>query len=230
MPAARPLTLAAALLFVPAAPSALAQNVTVLNTKAEKLQAEYVRGAVDLAEEYEEAGDPASAIALLEGVRKVVPDAPGLETKLNALQDDVLSAGETVLTLDAPMDWTPIAQVRKGGQFRLAAAGGYRISMSGAATVDGLPPGDAAAGLTPDAPLGALIGAYVDPSAARSRNARDNKKNMPKVFAVGSGGDSQRTAEENGVLVVRLNLPVGTKATGKVKVMLSGQIVPIDRR
>ncbi|NNJ27503.1 hypothetical protein [Alienimonas chondri] len=236
MPAAR-LTppriavLAAALVFVPSLPSAFAQGTAALNVQAEKLQAEYVRGAVDLATEYEKAGDPAAAIALLEGVRKVLPDAPGLKEKMDALQDDVLSAGETALSIEAPTDWVPVAQVRKGAAFRLAATGSYRIEMRGAATVDGLPHGDAAAGLMPDHPLGALIGAYVDPTAAQGRGARDRgKKELPKVFPVGSKGEVERTADESGLLMVRLNLPPGAKVTGKLKLMMSGQITPADRR
>ncbi len=226
LPAVRLSTLVAVLCV--AGPSAFAQNTASLNTKAEKLQNEYARGAVDLAVEYEKAGDPASAIALLDGVSKIMPNAPGLKEKLKSLQDDVLSAGETALTIDAPTDWVPVAQVREGAAFRLAAAGSYRISMSGSATVDGLPPGDAAAGLMAEQPLGALIGAYLDPSAVRARPGRErNKKDMPKVFPVGTGGEIERTADQTGLLMVRLNLPPGAKVTGKLKVMLSGQIVPI---
>ena len=208
-------------------PPAAAQNTGALATKAERLQAEYVRGAIDLAGEFERAGDPNAAISLLQGVRKVVPDAPGLEAKLSDLEERVLSAGETTLNVDAPTDWTPVAQVRKGGVFRLAASGTYRLNMAGTAGVEGLPPGDAAAGLVKDAPLGALIGAYVDPAAA-ARGGR--KKDLPKVFEVGAGGGQQRTADETGVLMVRLNLPVGARASGKLQIVLSGQVAALDRR
>lgn len=230
MSPARLSVLVAALTLAPSLPSAFAQNTAALNTKAEKLQTEFVRGAVDLAGEYERAGDPAGAIALLERVQKVLPDAPGLKEKLDSLQNDVLSAGETTLTIDASGDWTPVAQVREGGAFRLAAAGAYRITMTGAATVEGVPPGSAAAGFTTEAPLGALIGAYVDPAATRDRGNRGRKKDEPKVFPVGAGGDVDRTADQTGLLVVRLNLPEGARASGKLKLMLSGQVEPIDRR
>ncbi|MFH5806900.1 hypothetical protein [Alienimonas sp. DA493] len=235
MTAARLTALAAALLLVPSLPPAFAQNTTALNTKAEKLQTEYVRGAVELATEYEKAGDPSGAIALLETVQKVVPDNAALEAKLKELQNDVLSAGETVLTIDASSEWQPVAQVREGAAFRLAAAGSYRISMTGSSTVDGLPPGDAAAGLVSEAPLGALIGAYVDPSAAAGRNARGGnrdrgKQDEPKVFTVGTGGEIERTAERTGLLMVRLNLPVGARPSGKLRVMMSGQITPANGR
>ncbi|QDT14053.1 hypothetical protein [Alienimonas californiensis] len=236
MSAARLTALAVALLLVPSLPPAFAQNTAALNTKAEKLQTEYVRGAVDLATEYEKAGDPGAAMALLETVKKVVPDNAALEAKLKELQNDVLSAGETVLTIDASTEWQPVAQVREGAAFRLAAAGSYRISMTGSSTVDGLPPGDVAAGLISDAPLGALIGAYVDPNAAaaaarggRTGN-RGNEKDKPKVFTLGAGGEIERTADETGLLMVRLNLPVGARPTGKLKVMMSGQITPASGR
>jgi len=232
MSAARPLAFALALSFglLCFGPPAFAQNTATLNTKAEKLQAEFVRGAVDLASEYEKAGDPAAAIALLERVGKVLPENRELQQKLDDLQNDVLSADETTLTIDASNDWTPIAQVRKGAAYRLAAAGSYRISMSGNVTIDGVPPGDNVSGLTDEAPLGALIGAYVDPQATRGRPSRDRKKNQPKIFRIKSDGASDRTADETGLLVVRLNLPEGARASGKIRVLLSGQIEPLDRR
>ncbi|MEM9702571.1 MAG: hypothetical protein AAF907_09020, partial [Planctomycetota bacterium] len=108
-----------------AATPAVAQDTTSLKTKVENLQTEYVRGAIELAVEYEKAGDPASAIELLENVAKVLPDAPGLQQKLDQLQDDVLSADQTSLTIDAPMEWTAVAEVREGAAFRLAASGSY---------------------------------------------------------------------------------------------------------
>ena len=141
-----------------------------------------------------------------------MPDAPGLREKLAELQEDVLSAGETTLTIDAPTEWVAVAQVREGAKFRLAASGGYRISMSGAATVEGLPPGDAKAGLMKEHPLGALIGAYVDPAALRPRaGKRDDKQpKLPEVFPV-VDKDVERTADSSGVLMVRLNLPPGRR-------------------
>lgn len=229
---ARPLlaAVAVAVLSGPALSPCSAQDTSGLNTKVEKLRQEYARGAVGLATEYEKAGDPAAAIALLEDVNKIVPDAPGLKEKLAELQEDVLSAGETTLTIDAPTEWVTVAQVREGAKFRLTASGGYRISMTGAATVEGLPPGDAKAGLVPEHPLGALIGAYVDPAALRPRGGqRDDKQKLPEVFPV-AGKDVERTAAASGVLMVRLNLPPGAKVNGKLRVMMSGQISPASTR
>ena len=221
------LFLSAALLAAPpfAAPAA-AQNTGALAGKAERLQQDYVRGAVDLAGEFERAGDPGAAISLLRGVQKILPDAPGLQAKLDELEEDVLSAGETTLTIDAPLEWTPVAQVREGGVFRLGAAGTYRLSMSGTASVEGLPPGDATAGFVPDAPLGALIGAIVDPATVGKKGRRGQR--LPEVFAVGGAGET--TSKADGMLVVRLNVPTGSKAVGKLRVTLSGQVAPAGRR
>ena len=234
---ARPLPLVA-VLFASALPAAVSpaigQDRGALAGRAETLQREYVRGAVDLAGEFERAGDPAGAIALLERVRAVAPDAPGLDDKLDELREGVLSRGETLLVLNAPTDWTPVARVGAGRPFRLAAEGSLRLSMAGELTPAGLPPGSPRGGLMAEFPLGALVGTYLDPKrAARDRNPRrrrDRNEEEQEVFLIGAGGPEERSADVDGVLLVRLNVPAGTKVVGKVKLTLSGDVLPAQGR
>ena len=240
-PLSRPAAWRAAVcgVFALAAGPAWGQGTAGLANRAEKLQQQYVRGALELAGEFEAAGDPDGAIALLQSVRRAAPDAPGVDERLRALEEGILSAGETTLTLDAPLDWTPVARVREGGSFRAAVDGSYRLTLSGTVPPSGLPPGEAAAGFVPDLPLGALIGAYVEPRAARAnpRGRRGDDRrggDDPEAFAL-AGGDAgpaggQFTADTTGLLLVRLNLPPGCRAVGKLKLTLSGQVAAAPAR
>ena len=225
--------LAAALLLCVTVPAA-AQDAAILAGRAEKLQREYVRGAVDLAGEYEKAGDPAGAIALLESVRTVVPDAAGLDARLRELREDVLSGGETELVLNAPTDWTPVARVGAGRPFRVAAAGELRLTMTGTISPAGLPPGGPRAGLMPEFPVGALLGTYLDPQRAARDRARRGRppRDEPEqeTFLIGAGGPEERASGVDGVLLVRLNVPAGAKVVGRLKLTLSGEVLPAQER
>ena len=238
-PTARPLARPAVLLLflVVAAPPACAQRGEALKAKEDALQEEFVRGAAELAAEYEKAGDVDGAIRLLERVRRVVPDTPGLGEKIRGLEEDILAAGRTTLTLSAPTAWVPVARVKEGRPYRVACAGSYRMTISGEAGPDGIAFGDAKAGLVEEVPLGALMGAYAtaadlrpDPPARRGTRPPQRQRDEVEAFAIGAGGPAERTADKTGVLLVRLNLPPGAKATGRLKVLLSGDLEPMAAR
>ena len=229
----RPAALAAVLLFT--SPAAFGQDPAVIAGRVEALQREYVRGALELAGEYEKAGDPAAAIALLERARAAAPDARDLDRQISALREDVLSAGETTLQLDAPVGWTPVARVAAGRPFRLAAEGELRLRIEGTLTPAGLPPGDGRAGLLVEHPLGALLGTYLDPKRVAGQNRPNARRRVrdgeeQEVFAVGAGGPDERSAGVDGILYVRLNVPAGARVTGRVELTLSGEIAPIPAR
>ena len=228
----RPFLTSAALLL--AAAPCLAQDPAVLAGRVEALQRDYVRQALELAGEYEKAGDPAGAIRLLERAKAAAPDAAGLDRQIASLREDVLSRGETTLQLDAPVAWTAVARVGAGRPYRLAAEGALRVRADAAITPAGLPPGDGRAGLLPEHPLGALLGTYLDPKKLKAGAARPRRGNRggdeQEVFLIGAGGPDERRSEVDGVLFVRLNVPPNARVTGRVKLTLSGEIIPAPRK
>ena len=231
-----PVALAAVLLS--AGSPAAGQDAGVLAGRAEKLRQGYVREAVDLAAEYERAGDPAGAIRLLEQARALAPDSGDLDRRIDALRETALSAGETTLQLDAPTAWTPVARVGAGRRFRVRAEGELRVRVEAALTPAGLPPGSGRAGLVTEHPFGALLGTYLDPKkaaedarrAARRPRSQNRSGEEQEVFLIGAGGADERSSEADGILYVRLNVPAGARVTGRVKLTLSGDVAPVGSR
>ena len=222
-------TLAASLFAVGpvAAQSRRPPSARELDAKAQQLRDTFVREAVTLADGFAEAKQPEKAMALLEAVLRVAPDAPGVEQKVEALNESVLSSGETTFDLPAGGAWVPAGRVFEGQPYRIAAAGDYRLQLNGDVGPAGLPPGDPTAGYLPDRPLGALLGSHVAAADLRGprRPARGGRDRGPEVFVLGERDGSEQTPEEDGMLFLRLNVPEGAKLNGKLRVTVSGRIL-----
>ena len=197
-----------------------------LDAQAQQLRDTFVRDAVALADGFAEAKQPEKAMALLDAVLRVAPDAPGVEQKVEALNESVLASGETTFDLPAGGGWVPAGRVFKGQPYRIAAAGEYRLQLNGDVGPAGLPPGDKTAGYLPDQPLGALLGSHVAAADLRGqRRPARGRDQGPDVFVLGDREGSERTPDDDGMLFLRLNVPEGAKLNGKLRVTVSGRIL-----
>jgi hypothetical protein len=189
-------------------------NVRSLDIQADRTISSFVRDAASLAKEYEEAGHFEKAKRMYESILNVNPDASGIQERLRAAEESILSSNETEIEIDAARGWGA-SQVRvfKGRAVRMQARGSYRFITSLDLGPEGFPTEDPARGhMAEGVPCGALMAALVT----------DGKPGKP--FTVGAGREF--TPDEDGLLFFKLNVPPGARCTGKVQVRLSGYVLP----
>lgn len=190
-------------------------ELRTIDQKAMKVQDEFVKGAVDLARDYEKAGDLERSIQLLEAVLKVQPNLELVSQKVDALKDQVLSANNYKIDIDADGSWgKPVGYVRQGKPLRIRVTGSYRFTANLTVGPQGFPEGDVQTEMLKEIPCGA-VAALV---AAKDRPG--------EPFLVGA--DRDVTPKESGFLYLKVNVPPGSKCTGKLNVQLSGYVLAPD--
>jgi len=190
-----------------------------IDSKASKVEEEFVKDAYGLATEYEKAGDLERAIEYLEAMMKIKPELEGAKQKIEELKDQILSANDFDIDLTASPTWgSPVAFVRKGKPFRIRSAGTYKFTLSESIGPEGFPVGDFQKHMIPDVPGGKLIGVIVNP------NNKDKKPGDP--FEVGK--EREMNPKESGYLFLRMNLPSEARCTGSLQVRLSGYVLSPD--
>jgi hypothetical protein len=187
-------------------PAAALKSIEV---RAEKAQVGFMREALDIAKEYEDAGEFERAKVMYDAILRLEPDRPGLKEKIQKLDESILSTNEAEFDLDVAAGWSqPVARVFKDRPVRFTTDGDYKLTISQKAGANGLPTENPTTDLLGNVPVGALIGAvYVD-----------NKPGKP--FLIGAQHDW--TPDRDGLLMLKVNLPQGHKSTGRIKVTISG--------
>lgn len=193
-------------------------NLTTLDRKAEDAQDAFMRTSAELAREYEDLGELERAQAVLRTMLKLNPSAKQIEDKIKELDEIRLSQNEAAIEVDPTRGWVSAkVGVEKGNKIRFLAEGECRVTISQMVSPDGVPSGDVKTELVSGVPLGALMGLIVD-----------QKGKSGKPFAIGQ--KTEATADTTGQLFLRVNLPPQTKATGKFKVQVTGDIATADSR
>lgn len=196
-------------------------NLKALDDKAQDLERSYLTGLYDLAESYEEAGQLEKAKRALEEILKVKPDAEGVKNRLQELEDAVFEGTSHVVEVDASKGWIATGVfVKKEQPIRLAANGTYRYIVNESIGPEGFRSDDVMRDMAPDVPNGAVMALIVPPP-------RPGQRQPPKPsgpFTIGDGRDLEPPTD--GMLLLRINVPPGSKCIGKIKVMLSGNIQP----
>lgn len=227
----RPLLLAAlsgsALIFTPAPAAAQARrpkpdspaSIRQLDDKASELEQQYVTGLLDLAKGYEDAGQTEKAKAVLRDLLKVKPDADAVKSKLAELDELVFEEHSQTIEIDVTRGWTTTGLfVRKDQPIRFTASGTYRLILNEEVGPGGLSTSDVMRDMAAGVPSGAVMGIIAPPP-------RPGQRQPPQLgapFSVGASRDY--TPNEDGALLLRVNLPPGTKSIGKVRVVVSGNI------
>lgn len=184
-----------------------------LDVKANDLIDGFVRDSADLAVGYEQAGELDKAKQILKAVLALRPDTPGVEQKIKQIDEEMLSSNAVKVTVEVNKGWgTPVAQVTKEKPFRIQSEGTYKFIANATVGPDGFPSADPIKGdMAVEIPCGALMGVII------------SKGKPGKPFLIGSEREYQ--PKEDGILFLAVNLPPGSKCTGRLEVQLSGGIL-----
>lgn len=192
-----------------------------VDIKLQKAREAFIREALEAAREYEKAGRPDKARAVLQTVEGLNPELPGLEARLKQLDEEILSSNEIEFDLDVSKGWTPRARVFKGREVRIQANGPYKFVTDLKVGPEGFPTSDPSRGeMAANIPCGALMAVVVP---LRKPDPKSKKRRPPaRPFVVGR--QLEFTPKEDGVLYLAVNAPPGHRSTGKIAVKLSGYV------
>jgi len=198
-------------------------NGKALDQQADKVLNDYLSGLADLATRYEDVGDTQKSSEMLRSILKVKPDADVVKARLKQLEEAVFTANIVTVDVDAGAGWVPAGVlVTKGKPVRFEVDGTYRLNLSDTIGPDGYVTHDLARDVAKEVPFGALMGMVGKSEVGNSR--RNSQKDAPHPFAIGAKREVEPS--ESGPLFFRINLPPSSKATGKFKVRISGNVLP----
>lgn len=184
-----------------------------LDARVEKLESTMLREIVDISNEYEAAGQHARAKGLLEVLLKLNPNFPGLKEKVEQLNEKVFDSEEIEVTFDTAKTWTSVpAMAVKGKMVRVEVEGEYRFEYSADLSADGIATVEAGQEYNDGIPCGGLMAVTVN----------DGKPSKPTHLK----SKMQWSPTEDGIVMLKINAPVGHKSTGKLTVRLSGLVRP----
>ncbi len=192
-----------------------------LDTRMEDVQKSFIKDTATLIRDFEEAGQPDRAKLLLEVLLKLDPKNDQLQKKIDDLNEKILSQSEFDFDLDVSKSWVQVGIVTAGRLARVTAEGDYKFDASGKLTADGVPSQDPANDMITGVPLGTLMGVVI-PANAQGNRPNAGNQNRPPTFAVKT--EHEWTPKQDGVLLLKVNFPPGTKCTGKLKLKVSGMV------
>jgi len=192
-------------------------STKAIDIKAQRAQDAYLRQIIDLAGEYEKAGDLDKSKRLLKTVLTLRPGFGGVRKKIAQLDEEQLGSNELIFEVDASQGWgNARAIVQEGRPIRVRVAGQYRFVTNLPLGPAGFPSADPNRDIAAGIRCGALMGVVVPPQQ-RGKAAKPGKP-----FSIGSGG--QITPGETGMLYLRVNAPPGHKCSGRLRVRLTGYL------
>jgi hypothetical protein len=188
-----------------------------LQQRTKKSQEDFVIEQVELAQEYERAGMLEDSRKLLQMVRKLKSDLPGLDKKIEALQESILSDNPFEFELDTSKGWgNPVARVEKGKPIRIQSAGKYRLSVTATLDPKGFPTNDKTKDMARGVRCGALM-ALIIPVNDKGKVGKPGDQ-----IEIGAG--RELTPQADGLLFLAVNIPPGSRSTGKLDIQLSGYV------
>lgn len=196
----------------PASPA----EIKSLDFKAEKVEMDFLKSLVELATDYEKAGEIERSKAMLESILKIKPDSDSVKQKLKSYEEEVFDRKSTIVDLDVSRGWINAGVlVTKDEPVRIQAEGSYRFMVNEELGPKGYESRDPTKDLVSNIPTGALIGMIAP--ATRKKN-----QTAPQPFLIGDARELK--PNESGILFLRVNTPPLAKCTGKMKLKLSGNI------
>lgn len=192
-------------------------NTRLLDVQAEKVQQDFVKGLLDLALKYEEAGDLGKAKEMFQSILKVRPDAESAARKLKEYDEAAFKDNKVDIEVDSSRGWTATGlAVTKDKPLHLNANGTYKLIVNEDVDANGYPSRDPQRDLISGIPTGALMAIVVSPSQGGGRNRSDE----PRPVLIGS--EQEFTPKESGLLMLKLNVPPNSRSIGKVRVTVTG--------
>ena len=196
-----------------------------LDARAEKNLENFLNDTAKLAEDFEKAGKFEEAQEQMRTILRLKPDLPGIKERMEKLNEALFESNEIDAEQDVKEGWAMRVMVAKGKPVRVESTGEYTLTLnikvdgSGLSTKD--PGTDMAAGVR----CGALMGMVFptpDPSKPQGKNDKPGE-----AFEIGTS--KEFTPKDDGVLLLRVNLPPGNKSIGKLKVRISGHVKPLPK-
>lgn len=191
-----------------------------LDAKMEEFRASFLRDISTLIKSYEDIGQYERSKVLLEALQKLDPQSEPVKEKLAQIKEQMLTASEFEYDIDPAKPWQAVGSVAAGTTLRIRVAGEYKLVTTATVAADGLAGDNPAEDLIPNVPFGAVM-AVIAPAGSADRPAGDRKNDkQPRPFTVGSGYEKPVAAD--GVLYLKVNLPPGSKCTGRLAARISG--------
>ncbi len=191
-------------------------SVTALDAKAKKAVEDFSREVFVIAKNYEDEGELEKAKSILETLSVVHPDLKGLKEKIKSLDEEILSANDFDIDWTTSSVWkTPVARVAKGKKFRVQVSGSYRMTATLSLPPTGIQEGKGIDAALAAAPFGSLVGVIMPVDKKKAKEA--------EPFPIGDGKDID--PKTSGFLYIRVNLPPGSRPTGKLDLKFSGYVL-----
>lgn len=189
------------------------QSPQKLEVRAQEAERALAREYIAVATEFYDIGDVEKAKGFLIRLNEFKAGLPGVEEKIEELDEELMSSNSDKFTVDVSKGWgDAVAEVVKGEAFRVVAAGDYKMTAQLSLDVNGLGGKDPIRDLAPNVPFGALMGII---------QGADGKPSRP--FAIRGGVEHK--PKKSGLLFLRVNTPATAKCTGKLQVRVSGKVV-----
>lgn len=191
-----------------------AAAIQELDSRKEKLQEQFLEDAYELAKGYRENNQPEKAKSIFEILIKVDPTLTRVSDTLKELDEQIMKSNDFDITYDVGKSGGPMILVTKDKPFRVLVEGDFKVSLNlSGIKADGIRPGaELKHELIAGIPFGGLMG------VVGKDGQFDPDKDKP--FYIGDKNDI--TPKESGVLAMKLNLPNACKATGRLKLKISG--------
>lgn len=195
-------------------------NTRLLDVQAEKVQQDFVKGLLDLALKYEEAGDLDKAKEMFQSILKVRPDAESAARKLKEYEETAFKDNKFEIDVDSARGWVNTGlTVTRDKPLLIEAKGTYKFILNDDVGPNGYANRDIQRDLISGVPTGGLMAMVVAAPQGQGGGNR-NRTEEPRPFFVGE--HQEVTPRETGVLLLKLNVPPMSKCIGKVKVGITG--------
>lgn len=193
-----------------------------LDAKLDDVQRSFLKDTESIIKGYEEAGQFERAKILLEVLRKLDPKNDLIKKKLEQLDQQILDSSEYEFELDPSKPWQQVGMVAKDHPLRIEAEGeDYKFVATLTVGAEGFPTKDPNTDMVAGAPLGAVVALILPPSGANSAQGNGGGGGKPPApFAVGN--KFEQASPRDGILYLKVNVPPGSKCTGKLKIKLGG--------
>jgi hypothetical protein len=187
-------------------------NVKMLDVRALKLQTDFSRDSYSLARDYENAGDLEKARQVYIVLSRLNPQAKEVRERIKKIDEALLASNAFEVDVDTSAGWgVPLARVSKGKAIQFQVGGTYRFQASLQVGPAGFSVADP---IKSDLAEGVRCGALMGLIVAKGKPG--------KPFPIGS--KRKFTPTNDGLLYLRVNVPAGSKCTGKLTVRLGGNV------
>ena len=198
-----------------------------LDARMEEVQRSFLKDTDSIIKGYEDAGQFDRAKILLEVLLKLDPKNDQIKKKLEQLDNQILDSSEFDMDLDVSKAWQQVGMVAKDRLIQISVEGDYKFVASLPTGPDGFSTKDPANDMV-GAPLGSVVAIIIPPGGSAAAGGGGSggggggggNQKQPNAFFIGT--EYKQAAQRDGMLLLKVNVPAGSKCTGKLKVKVGG--------